>query len=124
MRKSKNFQVLLLEGGDEEPIIADVPGLVTLLKQTDLDYNYKTQPESEACLSQPNQSCTWTRGKVMGGSSTLYSMHFVRGNKWDYDNWASLGNLGWSWKEVLPYFKKSEDFRVPDVIKLFLIYFE
>ncbi|XP_016837542.1 glucose dehydrogenase [FAD, quinone] isoform X2 [Nasonia vitripennis] len=117
LSENENWKVLLLEGGDEEPIIADVPGLVTLLKQTDLDYGYKTQSESQACLSQPNQSCTWTRGKVMGGSSTLYSMHFVRGNKWDYDNWASLGNPGWSWNEVLPYFKKSEDMRVKDVLR-------
>ena len=103
---------MLLEGGDEEPLIADVPGLITLLKGTDLDYQYVTQPEPNACDSQ---ACNWTRGKVMGGSSTLYSMHFVRGNSWDYDNWAKLGNPGWAWKEVLPYFKKSEDFKVKEV---------
>ncbi|CAB0033713.1 unnamed protein product, partial [Trichogramma brassicae] len=49
------------ETGDEEPAYADVPGLVTYLRGTNLDYGYTTQPESQACLNQPNRQCSWTR---------------------------------------------------------------
>lgn len=57
--------------------------------------------------------CNWPRGKVIGGSSVLNYMLYVRGNKKDYDIWESLGNPGWGSEEALYYFKKSEDNRNP-----------
>ena len=50
----------------------------------------------------------WPRGKCLGGSSSINGLIFIRGQKEDYDHWASLGNAGWSWDDVLPYFKKAE----------------
>lgn len=62
-----------------------------------------------------NRQCNIPRGKVMGGSSVLNYMIFTRGNWRDYDTWAKMGNTGWSYSDVLPYFMKSEDMRIPDM---------
>ena len=72
--------------------------------------------ESQPCISisgLKDGRCSWPRGKVIGGSSVLNYLVYARGNKRDYDRWAELGNPGWSYDEVLYYFKKSEDNRNP-----------
>ncbi len=79
-----------------------------------MDWKYKTEPQpGRACLGHTNQRCNWPRGKVLGGSSVLNYMLYVRGNKKDYDHWELDGNPGWSYDQVLHYFKKSEDNRNP-----------
>lgn len=108
-----SWNVLLLEAGPDENEITDVPSLAAYLQLTSLDWAYKTEPTGKACLGMKNGRCNWPRGKVLGGSSTINYMLYVRGNKNDYDTWESLGNPGWGSEEALKYFKKSEDNRNP-----------
>ncbi|KAJ8667360.1 hypothetical protein QAD02_009022 [Eretmocerus hayati] len=112
----QEWNILLIEAGGEEPLYAEIPGLVSLARGSEIDYRYSSQSEnSTACGSNQNQSCFYSRGKVMGGTSTLNKMFWIRGNRRDYDHWSELGNTGWSWSDVLPYFKKSEKLQIPDV---------
>ncbi|XP_044263943.1 glucose dehydrogenase [FAD, quinone]-like [Tribolium madens] len=104
-----SWSVLLLEAGDEEPEVADVPAFAPALQQSSIDWGFSTQPDPNSCLARQNGQCSWARGRVMGGSSTINYMIYIRGNPRDYDEWAEAGNPGWSWREVLPYFMKSED---------------
>lgn len=112
-----NWKVLLLEAGGHETEISDVPILSLYLHKSKLDWKYRTQPQSTACQAMKDNRCCWTRGKVIGGSSVLNTMLYIRGNRRDYDQWASLGNPGWSYEEILPYFRKSEDQRNPYLAK-------
>ncbi|KAL7291213.1 hypothetical protein TKK_0014827 [Trichogramma kaykai] len=112
----KRWKILLLEAGDEQPLISQMPAMIPLMFKSSIDYNYNTQPEPAACKAFENHSCYWPRGKVMGGSSTTNFMWYNRGSRQDYDDWADAGNEGWSYDEVLPYFKKSEDLREPKII--------
>jgi choline dehydrogenase len=109
------WSVLLLEAGGDETEISDIPSLAGYLQLSDLDWKYQTSPptESQYCLAMLGDRCNWPRGKVLGGSSVLNAMVYVRGNRHDYDHWAELGNEGWSYEEILPYFIKSEDNRNP-----------
>ncbi|KAG0711287.1 Glucose dehydrogenase [FAD, quinone] [Chionoecetes opilio] len=118
-RLSENpaWRVLLLEAGGDETEISDVPALAGYLQLSKMDWRYKTEPQDSACLAMAGRRCNWPRGKVMGGSSVLNYMLYVRGNKRDYDHWEALGNSGWGYDHVLPYFKKSEDNRNPYIAR-------
>ncbi|KAK9308517.1 hypothetical protein QLX08_001509 [Tetragonisca angustula] len=109
----ENWNVLLLEAGGDETEISDVPLLAGYLQLSQLDWQYKTEPDGHACLAMNEGRCNWPRGKVIGGSSVLNYMLYLRGNKRDYDAWEQLGNPGWSYQDILPYFKKSEDNQNP-----------
>lgn len=74
---------------------------------------FRSQPQKSACQAMKDNRCCWTRGKVLGGSSVLNTMLYIRGNRRDFDQWESLGNPGWGYESILPYFRKSEDQRNP-----------
>ncbi|XP_065205514.1 glucose dehydrogenase [FAD, quinone]-like [Planococcus citri] len=109
LSEMENWTVLLLEAGGDETELSDVPLLAAYLQLSQLDWKYKSEPQPGACLAMNNRRCNWPRGKVIGGSSVLNYMLYVRGNKKDYDHWETLGNVGWNSEEALYYFKKSED---------------
>ncbi|PNF21091.1 hypothetical protein B7P43_G05544, partial [Cryptotermes secundus] len=103
------WKVLLLEAGGDPPLSSDIPKLFFALQRTDIDWKYMTEPKKGMCEGLQNGQCSWPRGKVLGGTSTINAMLYVRGMQKDYDKWAENGNYGWSYKEILDYFKKSED---------------
>ncbi|MEM6628412.1 MAG: GMC family oxidoreductase N-terminal domain-containing protein [Bacteroidota bacterium] len=105
LSKDPSNQVILLEAGgkDTSPLV-HIPGAYSLLNRSSMDWAFETVPQPH--LANRNMYCP--RGKVLGGSSSTNAMAYVRGNRQDYDRWASLGNVGWSFEEVLPYFKRSE----------------
>ena len=100
-------RVLLVEAGssDWNPWIHIPVGYFKTMHNPKLDWCYKTEPDSGI----GGRSLQWPRGKVLGGSSSLNGLLYVRGQPQDYNRWAALGNNGWSYDDVLPYFKKSED---------------
>nr|CAD7415632.1 unnamed protein product [Timema poppensis] len=112
-----DWNVLLIEAGGDPTIESEIPLLYPYLQKSEIDWQYKTEPQSGACLGFINRQCTWPRGKVLGGSSTINAMLYIRGHKWDYDNWAAKGNTGWSYEEILPYFKKSEKLEDEDLLR-------
>ncbi|XP_039305298.1 glucose dehydrogenase [FAD, quinone] [Solenopsis invicta] len=115
LSENKRWRVLLLEAGYPANIFNQIPVFVSFFQLTDFNWGYNVEPQKNACLGMVNRQCAWPRGRALGGTSILNYMIHTRGNKYDYDEWASLGNVGWSYADVLPYFKKSERFNVPGI---------
>ncbi|XP_069679705.1 glucose dehydrogenase [FAD, quinone]-like isoform X2 [Periplaneta americana] len=103
------WKILLLEAGGDPTPTSDIPALCFYLQNTEIDWQYRTEPQQGMCQGLRDRRCNWARGKVLGGSSVINFMIYVRGMKGDYDKWAQDGNYGWSFDEILPFFKKSED---------------
>lgn len=100
-------RVLLLEaGGPDEMREIHIPAAFPKLFRSPLDWNYETEPQEHL----NGRRLYWPRGKMLGGSSSINAMIYIRGHRADYDGWAALGNRGWSYEDVLPYFRRAEDF--------------
>ena len=106
LSQDPNTRVLLLEaGGSDNQFWVHVPvGYLYCIGNPKTDWCFSTDAEE----GLNGRSLIYPRGKVLGGCSSINGMIYMRGQERDYDEWASLGNQGWSWQEVLPYFKRSE----------------
>lgn len=102
-----SLRVLLLEAGgrDTNPWIHVPVGYFKTLHNPNTDWCYKTDPDPGLA----GRSIDWPRGKVLGGSSSINGLLYIRGQAEDYEHWRQLGNTGWSFSDVLPYFKRAED---------------
>lgn len=108
LSREASRRVLLLEAGgkDSHPMIHMPLGFAFLMKEPKVNWCYETDPEPH----MNNRRLSWPRGKVLGGSSSINGMVYIRGQKEDYDSWAQAGNKGWSYEEILPYFKNGEHY--------------
>jgi choline dehydrogenase-like flavoprotein len=107
LTEDPNVTVCLLEaGGRDTSVLIHAPaGFVAMVPTKINNYAYQTVPQPGLNGRRGYQP----RGKTLGGSSSINAMFYVRGNRWDYDHWASLGNPGWSYDDVLPLFKRAEN---------------
>jgi choline dehydrogenase len=106
LTKDGRHRVLLVEaGGKDDWFWIDIPvGYLYTIGNPRTDWCFRTEPEA----GLNGRSLGYARGKVLGGCSSINAMVYMRGQRGDYDHWAALGNRGWSWDEVLPYFKRAE----------------
>ena len=111
----RDVSVLLVEaGGMDDYAWIHIPvGYLYCIDNPRTDWRYRTEPEA----GLNGRSLIYPRGKVLGGSSSINGMIYMRGQKGDYDGWAAAGNPGWAWNDVLPLFKKSENYHGLDVKK-------
>jgi len=107
LSEDPSVRVLLLEAGprDWHPFIHMPAGLAKLANNKRINWDYSTVPEPQL----DHRVLWWPRGKVLGGSSSINAMCYVRGVARDYDDWAARGATGWDWNSVLPYFRRSEN---------------
>ena len=98
---------MLIEAGgrDRNPLIHIPAGYVKLLDHPTLTWGFKAEPDPGV----NDRAILYPRGKVLGGSSSINGMIYVRGQPEDFDHWGQLGNRGWSWDDVLPYFKRGRE---------------
>ena len=108
LSKNPENKVLLIEAGRASHPVTRLPASFALLIDNPLaNWRYRSEPEE----STGNRAIPIPRGKLLGGSSAINGLVYVRGNKLDYDTWAQMGNTGWSYDDVLPFFKKMENYQ-------------
>lgn len=109
------WNILLLEAGGEESLVTSIPAISHYLQFTNYNWAYHTEKELHACKGLINKQCPWPAGKGIGGSTIINNNIYTRGNIRDFDRWAEAGNKGWSYVDVLPYFLKNENIKVPEL---------
>ncbi len=111
LSERSDCRVALIEAGghDNVPWIHIPVGYFKTMGNPVTDWCFRTEPDA----GLNGRSINWPRGRVLGGSSSINGLLYVRGQPADYDNWAQMGNQGWGWDDVLPYFKKAENWEGP-----------
>ena len=105
LTEDPRVRVLVIEaGGRDSRLAVHIPAAFSRLFKTTCDWNYTTVPQPQL----GGRALYWPRGRMLGGTSSMNAQMHVRGNRADYDGWAALGNRGWSYDDVLPYFRRSE----------------
>ncbi len=109
LSESGRHSVILLEAGgrDTNPWIHIPVGYFKTMGNPKTDWCYVTEADEGIA----GRSIGWPRGRVLGGSSSINGLLYVRGQAQDYDGWRQMGNVGWGWDDVLPYFKRSESWK-------------
>ncbi|XP_052759548.1 ecdysone oxidase-like [Galleria mellonella] len=116
LTEDPNTTVLLVEAGGDPPVDSVLPGLMVYLKETSVDWNYTSSEENSRICAQ-NYVRDMTRGKMLGGCSSMNYMLYARGDPHDYNTWADiLKDESWNYDNVLPYFIKSENLLDPDIL--------
>jgi len=116
LAENPNAKVILLEAGGPKGVQSDIPAEYVTQLGTEYDWNY-TMAQQFVGLAYEDQRIQENRGKVLGGSTTINGMVYNRGNRRTYDIWAQeYGAIGWSYREVLPYFKKFENNTDPNIV--------
>jgi choline dehydrogenase len=107
LTEDPDVRVLLIEAGgrDWNPYIHVPAGFMRLLSHPTLTWGYYAEPDPGTA----GRAILYPRGRVLGGSSSINGLVYIRGQPEDFDHWAQLGNRGWSWDDVLPYFRKAEN---------------
>ncbi|XP_031341290.1 glucose dehydrogenase [FAD, quinone]-like [Photinus pyralis] len=114
LSENPSNSVLLLEAGGFESNFSDIPRMSEYLRGLEYNWNFQTTQQTSSCLGMVDGKCNLPSGRGIGGSSILNDLSYERGNKADYDSWCGEGLSGWCYDDVLPLFKKSENFKVPD----------
>ncbi|CAH2233034.1 jg720 [Pararge aegeria aegeria] len=120
-----HWNVLLLEAGPEPPIESDIPSLDVEMYQSKYDWQYVTKSDGVRHQGLQNGTVRWPRGKMLGGSSSINAMFYVRGNDHDFQSWFDEGNPSWSPETVNTYFKKAEnlqDMRLNEDLEIYEAY--
>ena len=111
LSEDEDTEVLLLEAGEpDEKEEIHSPTMFPHLMKSEVDWDYSTVPQP----GLDGREEYWPRGKTLGGSSSINAMMYVRGNPADYDEWASLGNDGWGWDDMLSVFRRMENYECPE----------
>ncbi|XP_063381629.1 glucose dehydrogenase [FAD, quinone]-like [Cydia fagiglandana] len=115
LSENPDWRILLVEAGDDPTLDTELISAFFNTFHSKNDWEYRTEPSQSYCLSSQNKQCYWPRGKVLGGSSSINAMFYVRGHREDFNEWGNMGNDGWSYEDVLPLFKKSQALHADDI---------
>lgn len=118
LSEDPDISVLLLEAGNgntERPNMETPALYLSLLDDQSVSWQYESEPQRNAFYAFRDRKTKLNMGKVLGGSSSVGAHDYVRGSRYDYDDWAAQGNKGWSYRDVLPFFLKSEGSRIENL---------